>query len=78
MPEITLKDGVLSSKSYVKVTRAYRCQKGSEMTLSMDWPEGVTIRGPISVTNAKCPCCGEKVEIPHGEHSVVNGVLVTA
>lgn len=79
MPEITLtKDGVLTSKTYVKATRDYTCQKGTSLTITLDWPEGVTVKGPINVTNLKCPCCDEPVAIPKGEHSVVDGVLVTA
>lgn len=77
MPKITLKDGVLSSDSYVKATRQYTCGKGTVSELTLDMPAGLTVQGAISV-NAHCHCCGEKVEIPTGKHSVnSDGVLLT-
>ncbi|SOB53865.1 hypothetical protein [Pseudomonas lundensis] len=77
MPKFTFKDGVLSSDSYVKATRQYTCGKGTVSELTLDMPEGLTVQGAINV-NAQCPCCGEKVVIPTGKHSVnSDGVLVT-
>jgi len=78
MPEISIVDGVMTSKTYVTATRPYTCAKGTSLTLTLDWPEGVTVDAPISITNMKCPCCNEPVEIPRGSHSVVDGVLVTS
>lgn len=77
MPEFTFEDGKLSSNSYVKATRQYTCGKGTVSQLTLDMPEGLTVHGAITV-NAQCPCCGEKVVIPTGKHSVnCDGVLVT-
>jgi len=77
MPRITIKDGVLSAESYVTATRQYTCGKGTKSTLTLNMPEGVTVNGAINV-DTQCPCCGEKVVIPTGKHSVNSeGVLVT-
>lgn len=77
MPTITLKDGVLSSDSYVKATRQYICEKGTVSEVSLDMPAGLIVQGAITV-NVQCPCCGENVVIPTGRHSVnSDGVLVT-
>jgi hypothetical protein len=77
MAKFTIKDGNLTAETYVKATRPYTCSKGTDSTLNLDWPEGLTLNGAISV-NSKCPCCDEPVAIPTGKHSVNSeGVLVT-
>lgn len=74
MPEISIKDGVLSSKQYVEITRQYTCPQGTEGTLTLNWPEGVTVEGRVHV-DTTCPCCDADVVLPRGIHEVVDGVL---
>jgi ssDNA-binding Zn-finger/Zn-ribbon topoisomerase 1 len=78
MPEITLsKDGVLSAVTYVQCTRAYECACGTELTITLTLPEGVTFKSAINVTNVKCPSCHEPIVIPKGHHYIENYQLLT-
>jgi hypothetical protein len=76
MPQITIKDGVISAVSYVQVTREHICDCGSTSTITMSLPEGVTYNGTITV-KADCPSCSKPVVIPHGYHYVEDYVLLT-
>ena len=76
MPEITLKDGHLSAVSYVQCTRAFECQCGHNLTITMDLPEGVTYNGAITV-DANCPLCNEQVVIAKGLHYIEDYKLLT-
>jgi ribosomal protein S27AE len=66
MPELTIKDGVLSALVYVQCTRKYVCECGQGSTLTPHLPEGVTVNGQIAVNNVKCPACGAPVVIAKG------------
>lgn len=77
MPKIILKDGKLSAEVYVQVTRDYTCPCGTNCTITLDMPEGVTYNGKINVTNVNCPKCGEPVVIPEGHHYIENYKLLT-
>lgn len=77
MPEITFKDGVLSSTVYVQVTRDYICDCGEELTLTLSLPEGVSFSSEISVSNVNCPACNKPVLIPRGHHYIENYKLLT-
>lgn len=77
MPTFQLKDGVLTSKVYVQVTRDYQCQCGTDSTLTMSLPEGVSYTSEITVKNAHCPGCGKVVVIPYGHHYIENYRLLT-
>ena len=76
MPQITIKDGVISAIAYVQVTREYICDCGAKNTITMNLPEGVTYNGAINV-NANCPSCSKPVTIPHGHHYIENYKLLT-
>lgn len=76
MPQITIKDGVISALVYVQVTRDYVCDCGAESTITMSLPEGVTYSGAINV-KANCPCCDKPVSIPYGHHYIENHKLLT-
>jgi hypothetical protein len=76
MPTLQIKDGVVSSETYVKATAQYTCPKGSLVNFTIDWPEGVTMNTTLKVENVKCPCCGEAAEFPAGKYYVKDGALV--
>lgn len=76
MPEITIKNGVVSAVVYVQCTRDYECQCGAKSTITMSLPEGVTYTGAITV-KGECPSCGDAVIIPHGHHYIEDYKLLT-
>ncbi len=76
MPKMTLKDGVLTAEVYVQVTRDYVCSCGQNITVTLDWPEGLTVNGPVNI-NKNCPACNEAIVIPAGKHYIENYKLLT-
>jgi len=76
MPEITIKNGVVTAVEYVQCTRDHICPCGTKFTLTMNLAEGVSYNCPISV-KANCPTCGEQVLIPSGHHYIENYELLT-
>lgn len=78
MPQIQLKDGALSSASYVKATGRYTCPKGTVTEFTLSWPEGLiaNVTENLSVGNVQCTCCGVTATFPAGKHYVKDGVLV--
>lgn len=76
MSKISFKDGKLSAEVYVQVTREYICDCGSQFTITINMPEGVTYNGRINV-NANCQNCGKPVVIPEGHHYIEGYQLLT-
>ena len=62
---------------YVETYRDYACSRGTQGRMALSFPKGAVLQGPLSV-NLTCPCCGEGVVIPGGEHFVDGtGMLVS-
>ena len=76
MAEITIKDGKISSVSYVQCTREHVCPCGVHLTITMNLPEDVSYDAKITV-NQNCPECGESVVIPRGHHYIEDYRLLT-
>jgi hypothetical protein len=76
MPEITMKNGVLSAVSNVRCTRQHECICGEKLTITLDLPEGVSYKGQINV-NQNCPSCDQPVVISKGHHYIENFQLLT-
>lgn len=77
MPTITIKDGKLVAEELVAVKAKFTCSKGTVCDVTLNMPAGVTFRSKISV-DKNCPCCGEPVVFPLGEHRIgENGELVS-
>ena len=65
------------SEGYVDAYSDYACSRGTQGRLALAFPKGAVLQGPLSV-NLTCPCCGEGVVIPGGEHYVDGaGLLVS-
>lgn len=77
MPKTQIKDGVLSSETFVKATGQYTCPKGTITQFVLDWPEGATFNTQLAINNVKCSCCGEIAVLPTGKFYVKDGVLIS-
>ncbi len=77
MPEITIKNGVISAVTYVQCTREYECGCGNKMSVTLNLPEGVSVNGSITIKDANCPTCKAPVVIPQGHHYIENFRLLT-
>lgn len=76
MPQITIRNGVISTVVYVQVTRDYVCDCGTKSTITMSFPEGVSYNGAINI-EANCPSCDRPVAIPKGHHYIEDFKLLT-
>lgn len=65
-----IKDGNLLAVSYVRATRSYECVCGEKLGITIDWPEGLTQQGAISVTGSTCPKCSRPVVLPRARYWV--------
>jgi hypothetical protein len=78
MPTYTLDVNTkqLSSDSYVRATREYDCSCGTRSTIAVDWPEGLTVEGPVDI-NSNCIHCGQRITFPPAHYYVENYRLLT-
>ncbi len=76
MPEITIKDGVISAVTYVQCTREHKCGCGKTLTITMQLLEGVSYTGEINV-DSNCPSCQAPIVIAKGHHYIENYILLT-
>jgi len=73
---VTLKKGVLDTTVLVQVSRQHHCHCGEDITLTLNFPEGINLNGTIT-TNTNCPVCNKEVIIPRGIHYIENYELLT-
>ena len=66
----TFDGGQLSAVSNIRVTSKYECACGASFTVQLDWPEGLTQRGAITIRDLYCPTCSAPVVLPNGRHWV--------
>ena len=77
MPTIKIDgNGSVTAETYVRATYSYECKCGKSSTVEINWPERVSIAGPIHVTNVLCPACGSPVVFPEGIYSLKGSRLV--
>lgn len=67
----------LSTKSYVRASLDRECQCGNRFQVTMEWPENLTVNGPLSIDNACCPVCAEHVVLPEACYYVENFHLLS-
>ena len=69
MSDFSGSDSVYSTDEFVPAAREYACARGTRGMLSLSFPRGATLHGPLSV-DLTCPCCGEPVVIAGNAHYV--------
>ena len=66
--EFDFKTGCLSAVSYVQATCEYKCKCGNKLDITLQWPEGLTSNGEITINGVQCPACSNPVILPSGRH----------
>lgn len=62
------KTGSMKAVSNLQVSFEYTCECGLKSSGTMEWPEGLTTTGTVSVGAAKCPQCLQPVVLPKAEY----------
>jgi hypothetical protein len=62
MAEIKIENGVVTSSVNVRVTRKELCDCGAVNTITLDLPEGMSIKDQIN-PNANCATCNKEIII---------------
>ena len=70
MANLTITNGVATSRSYIQAKREHECACGTKYTFETQLPEGVIYQTEISFNGINCPSCGNQAIIPMGIHYV--------
>jgi hypothetical protein len=77
MTNLTITNGVATSRTYIQATRQHECTCGTKYAFELQLPEGVIYQSKISINGINCPSCGNQAVIPMGTHYVENYQLLT-
>lgn len=78
MPTIKIVNGKpqITSDTFIQAKHHFKCQCGTELTFTLNWPEGVTLNTGSLKTNVNCPECGTPIVLGPGSYSVRNYELI--
>lgn len=78
MPTIKIANGKsqITSDTFIQAKHHFKCQCGTELTLTLNWPEGLTLKTDSLQTKMSCPKCGRPIVLGSGSYSVRNYELI--
>lgn len=71
------KTGQWSSEVNVQVTIDHVCGCGEKHTVTLNWPEGLTVKGALNIANQKCTRCDAPIAFPEAQYYVENYRLLS-
>lgn len=71
------KKGTVSAVSMVRASREYECSCGHRFSFTVDWPEGLTQNGAMTINGVQCPKCSQPAVLPAARHWVENFQLLS-
>lgn len=73
---VNLKTGKVEAKNLIQVTHRFKCECGNDLTATLEWPEGLSVNGSITIPGTKCPQCNEPGRLPTGKYRVEGYSLI--